>query len=266
MRRYLPLITGLLGIGLLVWLLLGGGGDSGGEPEPWGPIYEPPPDPGALSSPGLRASRPRENRTEPAPTPEPSGYRALTYGAIRVLPVDADGRVLPADEVTVHVRPGKLAWPAQPLGRRARGEGTWFFERVPAGKVRVVVEGNKVLRTEQLVTLATGETQDVRLVARAGGSIHYRVKLLNGEAPREVTLALKDVRGQLIAAEYAVRTRTVYTSPRRERTITQGPDGWILNLKPGSYRLRVESERDVDESDVVVEAGQVSELAVELRD
>jgi hypothetical protein len=267
-RNALPLVGILLAVAAGLWLFLGGE-----EPSGPGPDFTTVEGAGAASDPRVleadgtpeldASGRPRP--APPRPSPRAVDPRAVPRGSIVVRPVGADGASVPAGDLRVDVTPtGRKDWRTQ-VGRFDQDAGAWTFDDVLAGPVRVDVRGDLVLDATATATVKEDAPVEVEIPLRPGGAIRYDVSGSGEERPGKVTLSLLDGAERPVVAWYQVRTPRSMTQPQRVASVTQGPEGVIFGLAPGTYRLRVESEDGIhDEQDVEVVPGGTAAVSFAL--
>jgi hypothetical protein len=211
---------------------------------------------------------------------EPAGprgsvdWRKVPRGSLVVVVVGADDAPVPPEEVSVMVgpAPGGRAWPSTPLLHIDEEGKRWHSDEIPAGPVEVRVTGDhilpktltvKVTAAEDAVSLPAGP---VKVKVQRAGAIAYTVKLNDGTVPAHVTLTLLDARERPLTVGYQARSETELTTPKFAPKATQGPEGVVFGVPPGSYTLRATSPADETiDTRVDVVAGETATVAISIR-
>ena len=217
----------------------------------------------------LEASGARPVREDPSqkkrvqvavdPRKQPKGILLLTV-------LGPDDEPIDSAALRVFVEPvRKGAFPTQ-LGRYDEQSRTWRFGKVPSGRVNVRLYSDHIVRVIQTVTVAAKRENKTKIKIEPAGAIAYDVIAYDKTRPKKVKLTLYDATDKPTKAWYQVRTSRSLNTPREAKTITQGPEGVLLGVLPGRYRLKVTSEHEEwDEAVVNVVAGATQKVSLEVR-
>ncbi len=199
----------------------------------------------------------------PVAGPRVVGGVVRDHGSARIVLTLPDG-VEPSVGIRVDIASKGPALATYPLPVREE-DGTWRYESLPAGayRVRVVVDGMQAASAD--ATVRADEEVVVPLTLVRGGAIAYRAVLSSGEAPEAVRLAIVDGRGQFVVASIQLSAGMVHVgSDEATRNLDLPPEGRIVGLKPGAYRVRATAASgEFDEQNVDVTVGEP--VAVELK-
>jgi hypothetical protein len=265
--RTLPLVLALLlGVAVL-WLVLL-------RTPPGGP--GPDLEPGAASDDGGGArvglagrgpvdAPPPEDAIPRASGPPPMDLRTVARGALEVHVVDAAGERLDPNLVRLDLERLGLALPIPPLALRDLEARTWTYREVPVGRVRIHVRGDTILDASGDGEITAEGGPPLVIPTRPGGAIHARIERTDDAARPVVQGVLTDEAGAGVTGYWQERSpRRI--GPRQHGTEgALGSDGWITGLKPGRYRLAVESADGYhDHAWVDVVAGQVADVTFHL--
>jgi hypothetical protein len=269
-RAWFALLAALVVGAGFAWVLLSGDHpavDDGDAPriERAPPATSPPPSDLPPVSPGSLAGGGEETRPKPKPV-EPEGPVRIPMGGLYVTPIQPDGKPWLPSEARVFVEPVREGLWAVPTGVPDAQSGTWRFDRIPAGPVRIRVGGDHVVDAYDEVTVLAGQTKELTLTADRGGAVAYKVVLYSGEEPPEVTLTLLDVDRKPVPVWWQVRKTNMLTTPRRLASVTQAAQGVAFGVRPGRYTLRAKSPaEEFDEAEVEVKPGETVEAEIRLR-
>jgi hypothetical protein len=215
---------------------------------------------------GLRGTGSEE--PPPPVRPEPRGAivdpRTIPRGGLEVLPLGPDQQPIPPGELSMRIEAVGRAFWSQPLALPDPETKVWSFKNIPAGPVQVRVSGDHVVETVAEATIEKDVVKSLKVLLDRAGALAYHVVLYSGEQPPEVTLTLLDLRDKPVAARYQERSPTRLTQAQKATTMKQGPDGLVLGVLPGRYRLKAVSPNDEWDA-VEVEAVTGQTVAVEIR-
>jgi hypothetical protein len=192
----------------------------------------------------------------------------IPRGELLVQVTDPAGAKVPSSRVRVLVEGGERGiWPP-PVGVADPKTGVWRFDRLPAGRARVVVTGDHVRETSAEVQIAAGQATEATVALEPAGALTWSAALYNGEAPEKVTVALLDASGKGVVVWWQVRSAKVLSEPRRGVEVTlPAAEGIAYGIPAGTYRLRGKSPGDdVDEQEVTVEPGATASVRLTFRE
>lgn len=217
---------------------------------------------------GLAAggARPKEVDPRKGRVPVAADPRTRPRGTLILRFVGPKDELLPTPALRVYVDSvGRGGFPTR-LGRYDEDARTWRFEQVPAGKVKVRLHADHIVRKVEVVPVKADSENKVKIQVQQAGAIQYDVIAYDKTRPAKVKLTLYDSQDRPTRAWYQVRSSRSQTTPRAAETITQGPEGVLLGVLPGRYRLKVVSEYDeYDEAVVQVIAGATQKVSLEVR-
>jgi hypothetical protein len=265
MRRPVLLLV-LLALGsIAAWWLLG----SPARTREVGPIEEgrpadapdaprtgiatapPPPQGAGLSS--APATAPRRA------TPE---RRPQGIGSLRVR-LRTEDRAPEAARVRLHLE----ALRGTPEAARlplASEDGTWLYERLPAGRYRVeaMVVG---FVTASVETPVDGDAEAlVEIPLRPGTEIAWKAIFPGSDVPSTIQVLLFDGRGERIPA--TLQTPATTQTVPATGTVAVPLEGRIVGLRPGHYRVRgVSPAGEWDEHDVDARLGETTTVELRIR-
>ena len=270
MRTALPLLAAAALVAVLAWLLLGE--DSTTEDPGYygdaGPVeVETPDGPMAAEDSGLAGTgtgKPRKRR----PGHDPTKPYKPRLGTLEILPLDPDGEPINADLCTVSLELLRGDEPSGKLGHRDRETMVWRFEKVPIGKVRVVITGDHLVEAREVVRVRERSTTFKKIGVERGALVNFQVALANGEVPEKVRLELINHQGRASSVWWQVREPKHLTSARRATAITLPAKGVVFGIRPGVYRLKASTLEEpvyTDWQEVVVGQGDTTEVELRLR-
>ena len=200
------------------------------------------------------------------PIPAPADPRTLPKGVLVVTMLGPDLEPLDAGALRVFVDPVAHAMWRTKLGLYDKEARAWRFAGVPAGPVKVRVEGDHIVgRTVQTV-VKRDRDNDFSVPLEVAGAIQYDVIAYDKTRPDPVKLTLYDFQGKPVRAWYQERTSRRLTTPKQLATAEIGPEGVAFGILPGRYRLRVVSSFDeYDEAEVDVVGGKTAKVSLEVR-
>ena len=244
MNRPLPWIFLAALLGAVAWVALWPGDEGSVEPIPGVEHGSASGDPsgsitagGGLRGTGITPPAPRAGPT-PRPSPTDVDPKDIPRGTLEVLPLGPDNLPISSSELSMRLEPVGRPFYAQPLAIPDPETMVWVYRDVPAGRMKLYVTGDHVLETEMDAVIEAGKVQSVKVHVDRAGAVSYRVVLYSGEQPEEATVTLLDAHDRPVKARYQVRTEKVLTQPQTVTTMKQGPDGIILGVPPGRYRLK----------------------------
>jgi hypothetical protein len=186
----------------------------------------------------------------------PSTARTPTAkGHLILVPKPPEGGAVPDDlRIDIELVGSRLHPHPLPVPHE---DGTQRYQDLPVGTYRLRLFSDTTVDSVVEAKVTAGGTERVEVPLVAGGHAQVKVTLYNGEAPPEVTLALKDARGATVAARYQGRSPTKTTSPRVGASVTVPPESVVSGLRPGRYTLRATSPAgEFEEQTFDVGAGQ----------
>lgn len=268
MKKYLPALLIVLAVVAGYWLLAetpaddgyveyygeeggAGGGDAGLEEA-------------GLSAGGTGPRKaPKKPKGKPYRTVDP---RTLPTGTLTILPVGPDDKAVDGTHLRMYVDSARRGGFPTRLPHRNVETQEWRLEKVRAGKVKVWWYSDHVAREEKIVTVRADQENDVTVRVKPAGTIKYAVTTYAKTKPEKVKLELFDAQGKPVKAWYQIRSTRSLTTPREALEITQGPEGFLIGILPGPYKLKVTSEFDEwDEAEVDVQPGKTAEVQLEVR-
>jgi hypothetical protein len=224
--------------------------------------------PASLSADGVAPAPPDSDAAskkgrKPYRTVDP---RTLPTGTLFVTLIGPDDKPIDGAELRLFVEPVRHGGFPTRLGIYEKDTGAWRFEKVRAGAVQVRLYSDHVARKIETVPVRADTENRVSIRVEPAGAIQYDVIAYDKTRPDPVDVTLYDQAGRSVKAWYQVRTTTKLTTPRLAETMRQGPEGILLGVVPGVYRLKVVSPAEEwDDAEVRVEAGQTARVSLEVR-
>ena len=269
MNKFLPALLIVLAVVAGYWLLSDDGGDQDYLVDYSDDVGGSEADPDGLEA-GLSAGAtgprkaPKKPKGKPYRTVDP---RTLPVGTLLIRPVGPDGKLVDGTRLRMYVDSARRGGFPTRLPHRDPDTDIWDLKKVRAGKVKIWWYSDHVAREEKIVTVRADQENEVTLRVKPAGTIKYTVTTYAKTPPEKVQVELFDAKGKPVKAWYEVRTKKSLTTPRQRLKVTQGPEGHVLGLEPGTYKLKVTSTEfdEWDEAEVTVEPGQTTEVALEVR-
>jgi len=219
--------------------------------------------PTPVTAPGLSATGTAVPK--PVAGPRVVGGVVRDQGTVRIVLTLPDG-VEPGVGVRFDIAAKGPALATYPLPVREE-DGTWRYETLPVGvyRVRVVVEGMQAASPD--ATVRADEETVVPVTLMRGGAIAYRAVLYSGEAPETVKLGLADARGVPVVSSIQLPAAMVHVGVDAATwNLDLPPEGRIVGLKPGAYRLRATAASgEFDEQTVDVTVGEPAAVELKIR-
>ena len=267
LKKYAPFLILVLAVVGGYWLLAS---DSGDDPyAAWDD--DPVADEGEgdmLESTGLaaggRAPEPEgKKKRKPYRTIDP---RTLPRGTLYVTPIGPNDKPIEKQQLRIRVlgvRAG--AFPTKLPAHFDEETGTYRFDKVLEGEVNVELYADHIQRKVQKVRIRANQDNRHTIAVKPGATIEYDVVAYDKSKP-DVRVMLFDAQDKPVKAWYLVRTTTRLTTARYLESINQGPEGSIISLEPGDYRIKVISEAEEwDDAKVTLKAGETKKVSLEVR-
>lgn len=199
--------------------------------------------------------------------PRQPTYDELPKGELRVRVLTPDGEKVSTRDVRLRLERMGAAFSHGHVALRDIETETFRYPALVIGKLRVYAEGDHVREGVVEAEVLENRVVEAEVVVEPAGAIHYVASYFDGRQPESVKLTLRRKgEDRPVQATYQVRTPETLTTPRRERTWTQGPDGLILSLAPGTYVLEaVAPDNAATDQTIEVRSGETVDLELPLR-
>lgn len=251
----IPLLT-LVGLG--VWLLARGSPPTvmpiDDAPRAAPPTSPPPAQlPVAMGSDLVSAP----SKAPPKPGDHASVVTEIRYGAVTLTLVSPNGEAIPKS----------LSFDAQPLEFNyaqkslpaAQDDGTWRYDRLPAGRWRVRAFVPGFVDVSKDIDIRPDGEARISLPLEVGGAAAWKVALTTRQVPEFVQVSLLDGRGIPIGGTYQTAATTLHAEPSKAPALPA--EGAVVGLKVGRYRLRVSTlDGEPKEQAFEVKAGETVTL------
>lgn len=192
------------------------------------------------------------------------GVDVLLSGGAKIVGVVFDEACRPVADATFSLRDRRTGTPVAQTGlwmTKSDADGSFSLPGIRAGEYVLGVHAQGYASAQRVVRVAAGRDASVEVTLPAGGTLRLFARDATGVPVAGATIALIDAEGNAVESSMGIED---LFDPTRWKTGADGRLEW-RGIAPGHYRGELKEGTLRARFEVDVLAGQVAEIAVEMR-